>query len=400
MEKVGMNITILANKLDLGRGGSNHSLDLLATWLERRGHDIRVVTFNFGGSNQVPSYKPYDVVQNPHSTSTRVGGATNVYQTIKKEGKRADLLHVFDPTVIPIAGWYKRRGGACAVVGRLNTYTMFCSNNDCMDSICHKKCTVRAKFSHDDDSLKNRITSLPKYTFDTAVAPSLASYVDQLFALSPAVRDVYKNIGVNPEVISIVPNFYDPSFCSDNEKDRYDQSTFSVLYVGRLHKKKGVDLLLNSLSWMSDSLDVHIVGDGPEKSKLEHQASNVGPQHNVTFHGWVPQKDLPSFYKSTDVFVHPGRWPEPFGRTILEAIQCNCPPIVSDIGAPPWIVQDNSFIFDVDEPESLAETLTKARFDSSRLNGYQAYLRNRLEEFSPQRVIDQIEGHYIDSTTS
>lgn len=394
-----MRITFLANKLHLGRGGSNHSLNLLSTQLEDRGHDIRVVTFNFGGPNQIPADTPYDVVSKPPMSSTRAGGAAHVYQTVINEGEETDLLHVFDPTIVPIAGWYKRNGGICPVVGRLNTYSMFCTNNDQMDGNCYKECTVRAKFAHDNNGLAARLASLPKYTFDTTVAPSLASEVDRLFALSPAARDVYESIGVDSEKISVVPNFYDPSFPTDRVVDKCNRSAFSILYVGRLHRKKGVDVLLDSLNRVPDTLNVHIVGDGPNQSKLERQAARLRSDHDVTFHGWVSQSELPSFYNSADVFVHPGRWPEPFGRTILEAIQCDCPPIVSDVGAPPWIVQDDKFVFNVNDSESLAETLMSIQSNPSCLDDYQSHLHDRIKEFAPGRIIDRLEHHYYQCIT-
>jgi glycosyltransferase involved in cell wall biosynthesis len=113
-----------------------------------------------------------------------------------------------------------------------------------------------------------------------------------------------------------------------------------VLFVGRLAEVKGVRFLLEAMPAVSTALpDVRlvIVGDGPERERLERLAASLGVAPHVTFTGPVANGDLPSYYASADVFVAPsvtarGGDTESFGLTLAEAMASGCPVIASDIG--------------------------------------------------------------------
>jgi len=71
------------------------------------------------------------------------------------------------------------------------------------------------------------------------------------------------------------------------------------------------------------------------------------------------------------VFVHPGTLPEPFGLTVIEAMQHETVPVVSDCGAPPWIVGDAGLTFEWTDESDLADRLEELS-DDTVLNAYAA----------------------------
>ncbi len=85
-------------------------------------------------------------------------------------------------------------------------------------------------------------------------------------------------------------------------------------------------------------MHLHVAGEGRERAALEARACQLGVDDQVTFHGWIPNRQLWDLIQRMDIFVHPGRWPEPCGRSVLEALALGLPTIVSDIGGPPWLV--------------------------------------------------------------
>jgi len=179
----------------------------------------------------------------------------------------------------------------------------------------------------------------------------------------------------------------------DDDRTGRSSEGFSVLYVGRLERSKGVDVLLEALA-RSDDVDAWIVGDGDQFESLRRRAADLGVTDRVTFEGWVDNSDLPGYYRSADLFVHPGRWPEPFGRTLLESLSCETPAVVSDIGGPPWVVDDAGETFPVERADILAERLADLHDDPERLADLRSACRPRLDRFGPDRVLDLMETEY------
>lgn len=389
-----MNITFLCDKLNVDRGGSNHSLNLIARQLSMRGHDVSVVTLNFIHENSLPDDPAYTVIVDPVSRTSTPGKAIELYRKISTYDEESDILHVFNPALLAIAGRYRSSEGTTPVVGRLNTYDSFCTNLNRMDSSCYQNCTVAKKFAHDERASAEKLSSIPRYAFDTHSLPPLANGIDRFFALSPTVADIYTEIGFDEDRIDIVPNCIDPDFDSNTTSSPFNETLQTILYVGRLDKQKGVDLLIDALESLESPAEcrVEIVGNGPCRDQLERHVTDKGWSQQVQFHGWVNYDQLANYYTNADLFVHPGRWPEPFGRTIIEAMQCATPVVVSDVGAPPWIVDDNETVFHRNNSVDLGQTITHVlNFSPDRFT--ESY-QQRLQQFSPNRVVSNVEAKY------
>lgn len=387
-----MRITLLGDSVNLEQGhGGDFSLDFMARLLTERGHDVTVATVNHADENAFPTRPEYDVDSiGIGDGASFVGVGKGIVDYMSAEEATTELFNIAIAPYVVTGGLYKLFGGTTPVVGRLNNYA-FCSNHAAIDDHCFKNCTAAAKFSHSPMDMSGKISNIPRYLFDTYYFHRALNSMDGLYALSPAVRDIYAANGVAPENIEVVPNAFDPQFGQDSSPSRADQESASLLYVGRLQEQKGVDVLLSSLERI-DSIDVvlKIVGDGPDRSALERQAAALNSDHDVEFLGYQRHDTLPELYSNSDIFVHPGRWPEPFNRTILESIQMGTIPIVSDIGGPPWVVDDERLVFDVEDPDSLAETIERL-FVEGQYRDLHRHCQQRLEDFHPDVVGDDIE---------
>lgn len=138
--------------------------------------------------------------------------------------------------------------------------------------------------------------------------------------------------------IEVIPNCIDINF---QNKIRAKNKKFNVLFVARLHKKKGVEILLNAWSRFS-SLNpravLKIVGNGNinYKNSLLKLTKNLGINKSVRFIKPIYKINLlSSYYKNSDLFVLPS-YTENFGMSILEALSFGCPVLVSK--NTPWKV--------------------------------------------------------------
>ena len=113
-----------------------------------------------------------------------------------------------------------------------------------------------------------------------------------------------------------------------------------VLFVGRLVKYKGVDVLLEAMRGVSAT--AMLVGDGPERAALQRIAERAGVADRVKFLGEVSPAELAALYRACDLFVLPSvTRQEAFGVVLIEAMACGKPVISTDLGTgSSWVNQD------------------------------------------------------------
>ncbi|RLG46315.1 MAG: hypothetical protein DRN92_05525 [Thermoproteota archaeon] len=116
----------------------------------------------------------------------------------------------------------------------------------------------------------------------------------------------------------VIPNGVDLSLYRPGEDRGY------VLFVGRLVWYKGVHELIRIIATMR--MDLHIVGWGPELSRLKRLAKNLGVEKKVNFLGTLPENELVEEYRNCSFFASASKW-EGFGMPFLEANACAKPVI-------------------------------------------------------------------------
>jgi len=113
-----------------------------------------------------------------------------------------------------------------------------------------------------------------------------------------------------------------------------ERTTDRLLFVGRLNKQKGLELLLHAISrlpaeWRSITLDV--VGDGEDADALRAIASGLGIAERVRWHGALPQPKLADFYRRAAAVVVPSV-DEGLGLVAVEAQLCDTPVVAFESG--------------------------------------------------------------------
>jgi glycosyltransferase involved in cell wall biosynthesis len=142
---------------------------------------------------------------------------------------------------------------------------------------------------------------------------------DALIAYSRKGARDYESLGVPPERIFLAPNAVSqesaermreriekpPDLLSRWKKDRGLSNSPAVLFVGRLTGQKRVGDLLRACAAVSVPCELLIVGDGPERSRLEAEAREVFP--GARFLGHQTGEELACCFAAADLFVLPGQ---------------------------------------------------------------------------------------------
>jgi glycosyltransferase involved in cell wall biosynthesis len=166
----------------------------------------------------------------------------------------------------------------------------------------------------------------------------VVSRASAVSVVSTAMVEPVATLGLATQKVLVLPMGVD---LSDRfvPLDGAIRSRTEILFVGRLVRKKGLDVLIAALPEIRKQVpDVRltIVGFGPEESALRNLAERSGVSGLITFIGPVKQAHLPPYYQRAAVFVAPfltdaGGDQEGLPVALMEAIGCLCPVIVGDV---------------------------------------------------------------------
>ncbi|WP_330455745.1 glycosyltransferase family 4 protein [Streptomyces sp. NBC_00820] len=163
----------------------------------------------------------------------------------------------------------------------------------------------------------------------------------------------------------------------------------NVLYVGRLERVKGVDVLLEAFGRL-DRGRLTVVGDGTDRSRLERLA---GPR--VTFTGWLDEAGVAERLTDASVVVLPSLWPENFPTVALEALRTGRALVASRVGGLPELVgDDNGALVPAGDAEALAGALRGLLGDRAGLERRGAASAVRAHRYTVEVFLDALEQHY------
>lgn len=108
-----------------------------------------------------------------------------------------------------------------------------------------------------------------------------------------------------------------------------DNVQFKIVFVGQLVKRKGVDILLNSLKHISGNWKLDIIGSGPKKQLLEKLALKNGLSEKVKYLDNLSNLEVQQQISKSDLLILPSRW-DGWGAVVSESLMQGTPAIASD----------------------------------------------------------------------
>jgi glycosyltransferase involved in cell wall biosynthesis len=211
---------------------------------------------------------------------------------------------------------------------------------------------------------------------------------DWLLAASEEIRDVALGLHPHPRAEALTNGV-------DTELFRPVASALGprpgvrrIIVPRRLFQKNGVEYLVRAVPLMRQQLNVEalLVGDGPERAKLEGLARELGVAEHVQFLGARPNREMPGLLAAAELAVLPSLM-EATSVAALEAMSCAVPVAASNVGGLPEIVDDTvGGLFAPADPAALAERVVALlRRDDLRALGATARARV-LAHWSGERL--------------
>ena len=343
--------------------------------LKKRGHDVRIIaphprtkpkklypdTIHLGQARRVkfnaPFYTEFDVAAS--------GDTDDIIEML--EAEKFDILHVHEPW-LPFLG--------LQLLQHSNTLTLG---------------TLHAKWP---ESFINR-------SLERAITPYVRRAVkrlDGITAVSPVSAEYVKTITTKP--VTVVPNGIDLSLWKRTIKPlpEYQDDIKTILFVGRLEKRKGAHLLLNAYREMAkehDNLRLVIAGEGQKKRQLRTYVDRY-ELPRVEFLGYVDEDTKRRLFASCDVYCSPAPYGESFGIVLLEAMTMNAVTVAGNNPGYASVMQGRGrlSLIDPEDIDAFVHRLELMLFDDEIRNLWRQWAADYVKQYDYARVVDQYEAVY------
>ncbi|MBM4405310.1 MAG: glycosyltransferase family 1 protein [Chloroflexi bacterium] len=377
----GMNVLLRETARELGRLG--HTVDVYT-----RTHDVRdpqIVPIGQGA--RVIHINAGDLATAKRDLAAHLPQFTeHLADYAQSMGLRYELIHAHYWLSAPVAFTLKARWGLPVAVS------------------FHTLGKVQGIVRAGEPDAKDRIPAE-----EMAVAQA-----DAIVAGSPHEIEQLVNLyGARHDRVSLVPCGFDQSlFKPITRRAARDSLGLNghkiVLFVGRMERIKGADILLRAVAALDSSLDSQLIVIGgseadPERRRLQRMARGLGIEHRMLFVDAVPQKDLPLYYSAADVCVVPSFY-ETFGLVALEALACGTPVIAAKVGGLQHTVSHGKtgYLVPWHCPEPYAEKLevllANDHLRESLGQAAQAAAKGQSWEAAAKRVLSVYEGLVKEAT--
>jgi phosphatidylinositol alpha-mannosyltransferase len=215
----------------------------------------------------------------------------------------------------------------------------------------------------------------------------------------PAMEYVNRHL---PGDYRIIPNGIDTEhFRLDGPaRNEFSDGKINILFVGRLEQRKGLGYLLNACARVKHSFSnfrLIVVGPGTVlRLRYEKLVEKMELDDNVVFAGFVPSDELPSYYRTADIFCAPATGGESFGIVLLEAMACGKPVVATSIQGYASVLnnREEGLLVPPQDKDSLAKALLTLLHDKSlRLQmGSKGIVK--AEKYSWPNVARQVMDYY------
>jgi glycosyltransferase involved in cell wall biosynthesis len=215
---------------------------------------------------------------------------------------------------------------------------------------------------------------------------------DAVVCVSDSVADeALRYYGVEEKRVTVVFNGVDVDRFSPvggNVRSRLGLNDRRVLlYVGALNSRKRLDLLIESLQWMTDDYVLMVAGSGPSQAGLGALIHRLGLTDRVRLLGPIDTEDLPALYRTADVFCLTSL-SEGLPKVVLEALASGLKVASTRCFRAPHDISRMVTWLDAEMPEALAEEIVAADHAGPPIGGRECTVRSFTWEAVARRIDD------------
>lgn len=245
-----------------------------------------------------------------------------------------------------------------------------------------------------------------KKLYDRVWGDRILKDASRVIALTKTEAEQCKKMGVNEDKIEIIPNGIDlseydnlPEKGGFRKKYKIKDDEKIILYLGRIHKIKNIDLLVRAFADLTKKLDtVRLVIVGPDDgflATIKKQIKDLNIEDKVLLTGPLYGKNKLEAYVDADVYVLPSRY-ETFPNTVLEACACGTPIVKTEAEHKlRWIHKKVGYVVEYDDKKHLRDVIFKILSDEKLKRGFGEEGRRLVKErFSWTKITEKFEEVY------
>lgn len=248
-----------------------------------------------------------------------------------------------------------------------------------------------------------------KKIFDIFFGYEILRSASKVIALTKTEVEQYKKMGVNEDKIEIAPNGIDlsqydnlPGKGEFRKKHGIKNDEKIILYLGRIHKSKGIDLLIGAFADLTKKLhdvNTHNCWTGWWiLINMKGQIEDLRVGNRILFTGPLYERDKLEAYVDADIFVNP-RADEIFGIVFLEACACKIPVICSTGCGIASVIDGGTGLAVPYDKDKLREAIFNILNNKKLRRRFGEEGRRLVKEyFSWDKIVKRIEKTYRDIT--
>lgn len=184
-----------------------------------------------------------------------------------------------------------------------------------------------------------------------------------LFATSYALKEYVSKI--TSKKVEVIPFGVDVELFKPRPEQKSNANAIVIGCIKSLEKIYSIDVVIQAFvviikKFPDLNLKLLIVGEGSEKKNLEDLCRTHGVAANVTFAGKVPPPEVVKYLNETDIFINVSHY-ESFGVSVIEAMACEKPVVVTNVGGLKEIVSggEDGLLVPVNDVDATASALEK-----------------------------------------
>lgn len=232
-------------------------------------------------------------------------------------------------------------------------------------------------------------------TMARVVTPYTKAVLNQLHvltAVSEAASEYVRSLTDEP--VSIIPNGIDLSVYKNTPQRNHDgDNTKTILYIGRLERRKGVACLLQAYKLLEErepDVQLIVAGDGPDREKLEDMADDLDIS-NITFLGYITDEEKVKLLAEADLFCAPSLYGESFGIVLLEAMATGVVTVAGNNPGYASVLQELGSLSLVNpkDAEEFARRLDVMLHDEGLRKLWKKWAKAYVQQYNYPNIVDQ-----------
>lgn len=222
----------------------------------------------------------------------------------------------------------------------------------------------------------------------------------RLTALSQALAQRAKALGVPAERISIIPNGVDLSKIPQTKEKR---GAGQIVSVGRLSQEKGFSYLVDAFVRVKEKVPeakLDIIGEGPEREKIELQIAKLNLETSVRLLGSLPHDEVIRAMRKAELFVLPSV-AEGLGIVFIEAQACGTPVIGTNVGGIPDVIihEETGLLVPPRDAQALAQAMVMLLENKALAQRLATEAQQQASRFAWPRIVESYDQLYKELIT-